>query len=107
MPSFDSVKSSEIWVHQDKVVSEDDFLGILQSDKATHFIDLKGKAPYDEPKVWYPGDIIRVYINLSKDNTSYFRRVYTLLDAFGDAGGLLESIMIIVGLLVSPIYFKI
>ena len=68
---------------------------------------MKGKTTYDEPTDWYPNVALKIYINLSKENTSYFRRVYTLLDAFGDAGGLLESVMIILGLLVSPFYFKI
>lgn len=82
-------------------------LGIISSEETTEFIDFKGKPIYEEPLVWYPNQVLRVYINLSKENISYFRRVYTLLDAFGDVGGLLESVMIIFGLLVSPFYFKI
>mgnify|MGYP006112034051 FL=1 len=83
-------------------------IGLIENENTTKLIDLVNpRGVYDEPKSWYPGNVLRVYINLSKENTQYFRRVYTLLDAFGDTGGLLEAIMTISAMIVIPFYFKI
>ena len=98
----------EIQVHQNEVITEDDIIGVFESENTTGFLDIISEGgSYDEPMSWYPDNILRVYINLSEHNTQYFRRVYTLLDAFGDTGGLLEAIMTIASILVIPCYFKI
>jgi hypothetical protein len=50
---------------------------------------------------------MNIFIILNKVNMKYHRQVYTFFDAIGDAGGLLEAVMIISGLIVSPFYFQI
>ena len=39
-PSSQSVRSTEIWVHQNKIITEDNLLGVVNSEKVTEFIDL-------------------------------------------------------------------
>lgn len=48
---------------------------------------------------------ISFHIILNALSIKYQRKVYTFFDALGDAGGLLEAVMIITGVIVSPFYY--
>ena len=47
---------------------------------------------------------MKINFNLSSKNTRFSRNVYTLLDAFGDIGGLVEAAFIISTFILSPLY---
>ena len=102
---FEQTDITNVDVHQNEIITQDGILGITEATESLKFLDFEVNSwKHAEPK----GDLfLKINFNLAQVNTQFYRRVYSLMTALGDVGGLTEAVLLIAAVILSPSYYKI
>jgi hypothetical protein len=107
-------KSTDYIINMNKITTNDARLTFLQEiDEETTFLDIEKHIEFiykTQPPNGYHDEAIRLHVikfYVSDILKEHFREGYTLNEALGDFGGLVEAIMVIFSFLVTPLYFKL
>ncbi|CAI2384266.1 unnamed protein product [Moneuplotes crassus] len=99
MPGFS--QNIGIRLQKNEAEIQDDYLAFAPGGDSKEFIGIDTAIERLATEENYDGDLLNVVFTKDSSSKSYERSVFTVLEAFGNIGGLLEIFTIVGGLIVS------